>query len=488
MTFVLGARERKALRVILIAVVGVRLLTLGAYPLMDTTEARYGEVARLMLATGNWVTPQAEIGVPFWAKPPLSTWLSAASMAVFGVNEFGARLPQLLLLAACAALTWRLAAWRSGGDFALWSVALFATMVLVFVAAGAVMTDPALVLGTTLSMAGFWLAVEGPDRGRRGAGIAFFVGLAVGLLAKGPIAVVLTAIPVGLWTAATRRWRTVWTRLPWLAGTVLTAVLALPWYWAAELRTPGFLEYFLVGEHWRRFVEKGWAGDLYGAAHSRPRGTIWLLWIAAALPWSVPALGWIARAIATRRGDLRRLAADPWSLYLVLWVLAAPLFFTLAGNILITYVLPGLPAFALLVAEYRRPDTAAAQGRAVRIVAIAGALIAAAFVGAGVALHVRPDLERSHKHLVKAYEAQRSSPQSRLVYVAQRPLSADFYVQGKLIIVADVAALRPYLDDAVPDFIALRDADLGALTEADRARLQPVGRAGAYQLLRELPR
>ena len=79
----------------------VRLATLGAYPLMDSTESRYAEIARKMLETGNWLTPQFDYGVPFWGKPPLSTWLSAAAMAVLGVGEFAARLPSFLLALAC---------------------------------------------------------------------------------------------------------------------------------------------------------------------------------------------------------------------------------------------------------------------------------------------------------------------------------------------------------------------------------------------------
>ena len=65
----------------------------GALPLMDKTEARYGEVARLMAETGNWIVPQIDYGVPFWAKPPLSTWLSAASVKLLGTSEFALRLP-----------------------------------------------------------------------------------------------------------------------------------------------------------------------------------------------------------------------------------------------------------------------------------------------------------------------------------------------------------------------------------------------------------
>ncbi|MEN3809069.1 phospholipid carrier-dependent glycosyltransferase, partial [Chromobacterium piscinae] len=79
---------RKAAGYALLALLAIRLLAMWAIPLTDTTEARYAEIARKMLETGNWVTPLHDYGVPFWAKPPLSTWLSAASMGLFGVNEF----------------------------------------------------------------------------------------------------------------------------------------------------------------------------------------------------------------------------------------------------------------------------------------------------------------------------------------------------------------------------------------------------------------
>ena len=160
-----------------------------------------------MLETGNWLTPQFDYGVPFWGKPPLSTWLSAASMSALGVGAFAARLPSFLLALACAVPIAVHAKLRGGRDPVLWTLALFATTVLVFISAGAVMTDPALALGTTMSMTGFWVAVRGPDRHRLAAASAFFAGLAIGLLAKGPIAVVLTFLPIGAFTLITRGWR-----------------------------------------------------------------------------------------------------------------------------------------------------------------------------------------------------------------------------------------------------------------------------------------
>jgi len=143
MAIVLTVRERRSLALFIIAVAAVRLATLGAYPLLDTTEARYAEIARKMLETGAWLMPQFDYGVPFWGKPPLSTWLCAASMAVFGVNEFAARLPSLLMLMGCGALVYAVAALRGGRDQALWTLALFVATGLVFIAAGGVMTEMA---------------------------------------------------------------------------------------------------------------------------------------------------------------------------------------------------------------------------------------------------------------------------------------------------------------------------------------------------------
>jgi len=490
MTFALTSRERRWLLLLLVVVVAARLATLGAYPLLDPTESRYAEIARKMLETGDWLVPQVDYGVPFWGKPPLSTWLSATAMAAFGVSEFAARLPSFLLLVGCGALVHRLAVLRAGSDAALWALAAFATTGLVFISAGAVMTDPALVFSTTLSMAGFWIALHGREGTRRAAGFAFFIGLAAGLLAKGPVVIVLTLLPIGAWTLWTRQWRAVWTRLPWLAGTLLTVALAVPWYWAAERASPGFLDYFLVGEHWKRFVESGWKGDLYGQAHARPRGTIWLFWVAAALPWSPLAVGWLARAVATRSEGARRLLRDPWCAYLLLWALAPMLFFTVSGNVLVTYVLPGMPAFALLLTEFWRPpaeDTRTLRF-AVKLMFACGIGLVLVFAAVLVTQRHRFDTEFSHRALVRMYEATRASGGDRLVYVGQRPISAEFYAAGRAVKVENVDALAVYRASPDADFFAVREADLRGWSAADRAGLVELGVYGEYRLLRETPR
>ncbi|MDX1268612.1 MAG: glycosyltransferase family 39 protein, partial [Oceanisphaera sp.] len=237
---------------IIFLILVLRLFTLGAYPLSDTTEARYAEIGREMVATGNWITPQLDLGLPFWAKPPLSTWLTAASIKVFGANEFAARFPAWLLAIGVLLITYRLAHSLYDRPTALLATTVLASTGLFFGLAGGVMTDPSLGLATTLIMAGLILGLKEHSRLW---GNLMFVGAGLGLLAKGPIAIVLTGFPVFIWLFWQKQWKAFFTDLPWLTGLPLMIAIALPWYLLAENATPGFLEYFFVVEHFMRFVD-----------------------------------------------------------------------------------------------------------------------------------------------------------------------------------------------------------------------------------------
>ncbi|WLT37062.1 phospholipid carrier-dependent glycosyltransferase [Synechocystis sp. B12] len=159
----------------------------------DRTEARYAEIGRKMAETGDWITPKSTT-VYLFGVNPLSTWLTAASFKVFSVNEFAARLSSFLPILLASYLVYLLAK-NKGINYALVSTMILITTLGFFVSSGAVMTDPALVLGTTLSMVGFWQAYRGESNTGRLWGYLFFVGLAIGLLAKGPIGVVLVFLP-----------------------------------------------------------------------------------------------------------------------------------------------------------------------------------------------------------------------------------------------------------------------------------------------------
>jgi 4-amino-4-deoxy-L-arabinose transferase-like glycosyltransferase len=460
----------------------VRLATLGAYPLMDNTEARYAEVGRKMLETGDWITPQVQYGVPFWAKPPLSFWFTGGSFAAFGVNEFAARLPQFLVALLVAWLTFTVAVHRGGRDLALRATLVLCTTPLFFIAAGAVMTDMTLALTTTLSMVGFWNGLKVDGRRGRLWGYVFFAGLGLGLVAKGPVATVLTLAPIGAWVLLTGSWRALWTRLPWGGGLIVAALLGLPWYFAAEARTPGFLEYFLLGEHWKRFTDSTWRGDLYGTPHAQPRGTIWLFGIADTLPWSL-ALVHLLWARRRRAVPTQPRASDPWMLYLWLWTLSSPVFFTLAGNIMFTYVITSLPAFALLVAEAWGAGRAAAERNWTLV--FAGLAVPVAMVLLLLLVIPQVGEENSHKALVARYQALRTSGEDKLVYLWPPPASAEFYTQGAFVSAWKPGEAAVHLTDARRDFFVAKRDQMESMPASVGQRLEPVAEYGRFLLLRE---
>ncbi|BBO91707.1 ArnT family glycosyltransferase [Desulfosarcina ovata] len=481
-----GRTTIKWLWVLLIVLGALRLMFLGAYPLADTTEARYGNIARLMVETGDWITPQYSLGVPFWGKPPLSTWLAAGAMKLFGINEFSARVPSFAMSLAVMVLVWRLAVRQRSRDHAMAAVLVLATAPLFFVSSGAVMTDPALLAGTTLCMVAFWQALIRSGRAGRLWGYAFFVGLAIGLLAKGPVAVVLTLFPIGIWVLLQRCWREVWERLPWLGGAFLTICLSAPWYYLAEQKTPGFLNYFIIGEHWNRFTIPGWKGDLYGHAHLRPKGTIWLYGLACTLPWSPIFLVGVLKK-ETRMRMLRQPAGgDGWRLYLVLWAAAPLVFFTLASNILWTYVLPGLPALALLTAELilsgsRFPENPLKGFLVLRRGALVMLLLFSIGL-VGIVMGYGPSAN-SQSAIVAAYRNMSGNGNGPLVYLFKRPYSADFYSRGKARFAGNLNEAAEIEENQERVYFAVRSKDLKRLPESFPGKDSIVFQTDRYCLL-----
>ncbi|QFU24505.1 glycosyltransferase family 39 protein [Shewanella eurypsychrophilus] len=399
----------------LITVLGIllliRLLSLAIYPLMDTTEARYGEMARLMAETGNWLTPLFNYDVPFWGKPPLHTWMSAAGIEVFGVTEFAVRFPHwcaavfVIALTAYLAKTLRLSVVK---------VAIVLTSTVVFyVSAGAVMTDMALTVGMTLAMVGFYLCWQGSKKW----GYLGFAGLAIGLLAKGPVILVLMGLSVGLWLiwgfGLIKPWKELVKRVPLVSGLLLMLLLSLPWYLMAEQATPGFLEYFILGEHWLRFVDSGWQGDLYGSAHDEPRGTIWLFFAVAALPWTL----FIPRALwrLWRKG----IGFDLQTKFFLCWMVSPMILFTFAGNVLPAYVLPGVPAVALLLVY-------AWKGESIPLFKTLALTISMLLLLTAIVLGLGPSKDKSDRWLLE--QRTQTIP---TYYWDKLDFSSRFYSQGK---------------------------------------------------------
>lgn len=481
--FALTRVDRRFLLLALVVLLGVRLLAVFWFPFVDTTEARYAEIARKMVETGDWITPQYDYGVPFWGKPPLHTWLSALGMKLFGVTPFGAR---AFILSAALSVLGLVFTWvrrHRDADQALVAITVLASSVLFFGASAFVMTDMVMALGTTLSMIGFYNCLNGgPSRVLWGR--LFFVGVAIGLLAKGPVALVVTMIPIVPWLVLTGRWRHL-NALPWASGLLIAASLTLPWYVAAEIKTPGFLRYFIIGEHYERFVVSGWEGDLYGSGHAKPKGIIWLYALGTFLPWTLFAAALLPQMKTLMEGVSRN--EQDWLSYLTLWSVSPLLLFTPAANLLASYVLPGLPAAAvLLVSLWAQGWGAPGPKTRIATVAALGSVVTL-FVTLTALSYVSPNTLnlKTERELVAA--ARSADPAIALTYWGRRSYAADFYTHAKARFTDQAATFDTLAGNGVRDAVAIHARDVAEVAPFLGAGFDRVGQFGRRILFIEQP-
>jgi 4-amino-4-deoxy-L-arabinose transferase-like glycosyltransferase len=486
-TLKLGYIDRRFIWWVIISLFFMRVFFIFQMPYTDTTEARYAEIARKMVETNDWITPQFDYGVPFWGKPPLHTWVSAAGMKIFGVNHFGGRIFIFLCCLGLLTILYRWVREQRGGDYALAGTLVLASSVLFIASSAMVMTDLIMTFGTSLAMLGYWKAMKRTS-GFKFWGYMFFVGLAIGLLAKGPLAVVIAAISIGGWVIATNRWKATWQNLPWVSGSILMLLLTLPWYIAAEAKTPGFLEYFIFGEHIERFLKSGWQGDLYGSGHAKARGTIWLYWILMMLPWTpfflitLPRFGSIIQTM--------KLQSDGWALYLFCWAIAPLLFFTMATNIIATYVISGVPACAFLIIEAwsisRQNKMTGDQGlgKFYRWTALSSVVILA--TGCYLFCFQNPiAMPKTQKWLAERIFEKQPEKGARIYSWKKRCYSLEFYTKGQVQVLNNTAELVTILNSPHRDFISIRVGYLNKLPKEISHNFEIIDTFGLYSLLYE---
>lgn len=410
----------------LVLAVFARALAMAILPLTDPTEGRYAQVSQEMALSGDWVTPRVwmnETHLPFLGKPPLFFWAAACAMKLVGVNAFAARLPSLLSAAFLLVLVYVVLARYASRGAGLLGVLVATTCGFFFAVAGSVATDVALsacVGGSLLAYFAFLSEADPTVRGRWSLLVFFLLGL--GFLAKGPVALVLFGLPVLVWTIRWRAWDTLRGHR-WLAGVLLFLLVAVPWYVLCELRNPGFLKYFFINENFLRFVTHEY-GDAYGTGHQYRRGTSVLMFLGATAPWSLYAL-W--RAYRDRLFSPERRGADRMASFLFIGFAAGTLFWCLARQLLITYLLPMVPLFAVWLVWVTR-DKPSVWRRMRQAAAVMLVVLAVGTAGSGLFLK---DVEtaRGIVRQARRYAAQRAFA-GPLVFERQTPYSALFYARG----------------------------------------------------------
>jgi 4-amino-4-deoxy-L-arabinose transferase-like glycosyltransferase len=309
------------------------LAGLGMAPLIDVDEGAFSEASREMLASGDWGHTTLH-GADRFDKPILIYWFQAASMAVFGVNEFAARLPS-----AVAALMWCLAAWRFAQGWLApaaerTAVAIVATSLGVMLIGRAATADALLNALMCWGCLDLWRHLESREKAplRR----AFFW-MGLGLLTKGPVACLVPGMAVVLYLVSSGQWRRLREVLGDPVAWAIVLLTAVPWYaYALHRHGMAFVDGFILQHNVNRFMQ---AKEGHGGS---PLYTL-LVAPLLLLPWT-PLLV----SVGARLGSAWRI---PASRFLLCWSGFALLFFSLSNTKLPHYLLYGLTPLMLLCGQ-----------------------------------------------------------------------------------------------------------------------------------------
>lgn len=360
----------KTIRAGLIGAAIAALITvpgLGSGTLWDNSETAYGEVAREILLSHDWIVMHLN-GAAWFVQPPLYFWLAAICAKIFGLSAFALRLPSALAtMGMGGALTYAVAR-TSGTRAGIYAGAALSTCLMQAIVGRLAIMDALLDLFVVLSVLAWFRAF------RTGENRYFWYGslaCALGFLAKGPVAPVialLVIVPYALWESRYTR-----VRLPtaagWLGAIAVFIAVTIPWFAALAARTGLHSLVELIGHY---------TFGRYTGTIENQNGPAWYyvpVFVLAFFPWIAFFPSAIAYAIPLlRRRDAapENVQAQQWLRLAFCWLLLPFLFFSFAQTKLPNYIALELAAPALLVGLYLDQAVEKARSRS--------ALIASAIV------------------------------------------------------------------------------------------------------------
>ena len=445
-------------KLIFLTIAAFYLVGLGAFPLVGPDEPRYAEVAREMFARHDLITPLLG-GHPWFEKPALLYWLMMASYRLLGVSEYAARLGP----AICGLLTGIFVFWlgktvartntttepKNAAHVGEWSALVFLSSLGAITFSRAASFDIVLTMTLTGALCCFliWHIENANRRNRRGLLVAFYFFIGLSLLAKGLVGIVL---PVGIiagYLIIRREWPNRTFLLSVLWGLPIALIVAASWYGPMMNRHGWtFIDQFIVQHHFARFLSN---------KYHHPQPFYFYLptiaWLSA--PWTLLLISGLVRSTVDLRtpasaGDLRSFA--------LVWIVVPTLFFSLSGAKLPGYILPVLPAAALLVGY--EIDRYIQGKRNIWIMRVTASLmIATAAVGA---VYASKQFGTPPSLLATALAIAAVAGGAALLFPKQRAGAVGMLALASLAIsaVAVSAARGPAARDSVRDLIRAADA------------------------------
>jgi len=321
---------------------------LAYFGLVGADEPRYAQIAREMLARHDWITPTLG-GKPWLEKPALFYWQAMLMYSVFGVSDWTARLPSAIDATVMVSVVYLfLRKFRPGCE--LDGALITASLAGIIGFARAASMDMPLASAFAIALLAWFGWYES---GNKMYLALLYVFLGLGMLAKGPVAPFLAAVIIALFAMAIRDAGLI-KRTLWLPGITLFLVVTMPWYIAIEIHNPEFCRVFFLQHNLARF-----GSNLFH--HTEPLWYFLPVTLLGLVPWTMFV---VAAAMETLRQWWQQdpvPARELFSIFLVIWMIVPVVFFSFSQSKLPGYILPALPAGALLIAEYLRSRIATGE-------------------------------------------------------------------------------------------------------------------------------
>jgi 4-amino-4-deoxy-L-arabinose transferase-like glycosyltransferase len=441
-------------------------------PLIDRDEPRFAEASREMIERADCIVPYFNNQLRL-DKPPLTYWAQIASYRIFGENDLAARFPSAIAAALTALVIFAWGRRMDGEGLGWWAAIIFTLSLQTFVHAKAAVADMWLVFFVTLAHWSGYELIQFPTRNTQRATLnaeavnqtlnikhqtslwwlIFYLSLALGFLAKGPIAwtPLLTIAVVIIYTRDSQLVGV----FKFVRGILLTLIVVALWGIPALIRTHG--EFFSIG------IGRHVIGRSFTTMEGHGASSLWMYLLLlpfyfvtvfiSFFPWSIK-LPWLTKILWHRH--------DRTDDYLLTGIAVVFIIFTLVSTKLPHYTLPAFPLLALLLARHWLKE--AAESRRSRFVTIA---IATACVWIAVALLVPPMVARFFP-AYQLFEVSRTSLQPKMQFAAvefQEPSLVWYFrsrVQGFLTPLNKRRAVE-FMSAPGPRFIVLPTVIAGEL-------------------------
>ena len=344
---------------------------LAFFGLVGADEPRYAQVAREMLARHDWITPT--LGAKPWLeKPPFYYWQAMLAYSIFGVSDWAARLPSSMdATFMVVAIYLFLKRFRPG--FQIDGALMTASAAGVIGFARAASTDMPLAAMFTIALLAWYAWYES---GAKRFLALFYAFLALGALAKGPVAPFLAGAIVVVFAAVKHDHRLLLRSL-WIPGMLLFCAIGLPWYIAVQVKTPEFFQVFIFQHNLARF-----GTNLYH--HKEPFWYYVPVVLLGLIPWTVVVAASLAENIRVWWAEREQIlgSEDALNVFLVIWLIVPVIFFSLSQSKLPGYIVPALPAGTLLLAEYVRRRVTDSESPSILLIVLHSIVAAALIVPA----------------------------------------------------------------------------------------------------------